>query len=499
MNVARSAVGGRGRGGGGGCGGVVGGGACRCSALRSSFGRLPLSALGGFPGAGGGVGGGGAVPGTQASGGRPPPARRPSGGVCCGPAGGGGAGGVVGRARVGGPRGGGAAWGPPGRAEGPGAGGARGASAGTGCGWGGWGRVGRLGAGPGAGWVGGAGCRGAWGGLGCGGGGGGARGGGGGVLGGGGRGLLGGGVPGVLARGAGGGGWRGGGGGAGLGRWPWRGVARWPAGAEGGAAGGGGRGAPSGTRNRRGLDEIADHYSHGVRDEAEVIDFLRSGGNYLFESERQILGDLKPWCKRAIHLQCSGGLDGLSLLRQGAGELVGVDIICERLLASARRKAAAINARADWYLSDVLDTPASLDDTADLVYTGKGALCWMMNIDAWAAVVFRLLAPGGLFFLYEAHPLNWSGYRRRYLRPQPLNGNYFSDQLREGLPVDGSTSIARQHHWTLGQVVSSLCSVGLMIEQLHEYPEPFWNEFPNMPPETLHRLPHAYALLARKS
>jgi len=101
----------------------------------------------------------------------------------------------------------------------------------------------------------------------------------------------------------------------------------------------------SSTHNETGAfwDEIADTYSHGEGAEAEVIEFLRSGGNYLFEPERQLLGDLKPWCKRAIHLQCSGGLDALSLLRQGASEVVGVDI-SERLLASAGRKAAAIGA-----------------------------------------------------------------------------------------------------------------------------------------------------------
>jgi hypothetical protein len=50
-------------------------------------------------------------------------------------------------------------------------------------------------------------------------------------------------------------------------------------------------------------NEIADTYG----DEGESIEFLTSGGNYLFEAERQILGDISPWCKRAIHLQCSHG------------------------------------------------------------------------------------------------------------------------------------------------------------------------------------------------
>ncbi|HLK59038.1 MAG TPA: class I SAM-dependent methyltransferase [Chthonomonadaceae bacterium] len=245
-------------------------------------------------------------------------------------------------------------------------------------------------------------------------------------------------------------------------------------------------------------NEVADRYSHGKRDEAEVIAFLQSGGNYLFEAERQILGDLKPWCRSAIHLQCSGGLDALSLLRQGAAEVVGVDI-SERLLASARRKAEALGAPASWYGCDILQTPEVLNGTADLVYTGKGAICWMMDIAAWAAVVARLLKPGGRLFLYEGHPLNgvWDTEAGSYVL-HPEDGNYFSDQIKEGLPIEGSAAVARHRYWTLGQVLNSVCGAGLKIERFQEYPEPFWNEFPNMPAETQHRLPHAYALLARK-
>jgi len=123
-------------------------------------------------------------------------------------------------------------------------------------------------------------------------------------------------------------------------------------------------------------DETAANYERG---EAEETAFLRSGGSSLMEPERHILGDLSSWCGRAIHLQCSGGQEALSLLRQGAKEVVGVDI-SPRMIGVARRKAEALGANASWYLADVLETPHELDGTADLVYTGRGALPWMMDI-----------------------------------------------------------------------------------------------------------------------
>jgi len=241
-------------------------------------------------------------------------------------------------------------------------------------------------------------------------------------------------------------------------------------------------------------NEIADTYD----DESESTKFLRSGGNFLFEAEQQILGDLSAWCERAIHLQCSHGNDALSLLRQGAASVVGVDI-SEQLLAIARRKTQALRASAAWYCSDILQTPAPLNRTANLVYTGKGALCWMMDIAAWANVAARLLAPQGRLFIFEAHPLDWVwDTRAAEYTFDPEHGSYFSERFRETLFSRVTQATPRSRQWTLGQIVNSIIGAGLTIEHLSEYPMPFWNQFPNIPAEMLDRLPHTFALMARK-
>src|SRR5262245_8158641 len=109
------------------------------------------------------------------------------------------------------------------------------------------------------------------------------------------------------------------------------------------------------------------------RDEAEDIALLRSGGNRLVAPERRCLPDLTTGCECALHLQCAGGTDTLTLWQLGAARVVGVDL-SEKMIAVAQRKTTALNAPARWYCCDVLDTPPELDNTADLVYTGKGAL-----------------------------------------------------------------------------------------------------------------------------
>ena len=115
----------------------------------------------------------------------------------------------------------------------------------------------------------------------------------------------------------------------------------------------------------------------------ESIARLRDGGVVLYPPELRYLHDLGAWCRRAIHLQCAAGEDTLSLWNLGAAEVVGVDI-SDTMIEIARRKSAALGAPARWFACDLLATPHELDGSADLVYTGKGALNWLHDIEGWA-------------------------------------------------------------------------------------------------------------------
>src|SRR5690348_4328520 len=72
--------------------------------------------------------------------------------------------------------------------------------------------------------------------------------------------------------------------------------------------------------NRAGWNEGAAHYAGVVEQD---IAFLRAGGKNFVAPEFAFLADLSDWCGRAIHLQCAGGRDTLSLWNQGAREVVG--------------------------------------------------------------------------------------------------------------------------------------------------------------------------------
>ena len=246
------------------------------------------------------------------------------------------------------------------------------------------------------------------------------------------------------------------------------------------------------------------------REEAEQIEDLRSGGSSLLAPEQRILGDLRPWCRKAIHLQCAGGTDTLSLLAQGAQEVAGADI-SPRMIGVARRKAEALNAPATFFVCDTLEMPHELDGTADLVYTGRGALPWMMDIDAWASVTERLLKPRGKLYVFEGHPLDWVwDMEAGDYRLDPVRGDYFSEQLtdlRWPNPMLASMSEnesgearpkAREHQWTLGAILNALVATGLRLEHFEEHPDLYWGQFPFLPDDLARKLPHTFSLLMHR-
>ncbi len=214
--------------------------------------------------------------------------------------------------------------------------------------------------------------------------------------------------------------------------------------------------------NRAAWDEAAERYE-GWFDEAVAL--IRSGGSNLLPLEADLIGDLHGRCRRAIHLQCAGGRDTLSLWNLGADEVVGVDF-SPRMLDLAGRLAAAAAAPARWIESDVLDTPHELDGTGDLVYTGRGAIIWLQDLDAWATVLRRLLSPTGRLVIFDGHPAEWlfdadaDGHWMLtdydyFAGPEASKGWAPEYIDRISVPEDDQAwKFARA--WTLGEIVTAL-------------------------------------------
>jgi SAM-dependent methyltransferase len=257
--------------------------------------------------------------------------------------------------------------------------------------------------------------------------------------------------------------------------------------------------------NRLAWDEAAERYE-GWFDEAVAL--IRSGGVNLFGAEVELIGDLHGRCRRAIHLQCAGGRDTLSLWNLGADEVVGVDF-SPKMLDLAARLTEATGAPARWIEADVVDTPHDLDGTGDLVYTGRGSLPWIADLDRWAAVVVRLLAPDGRFVLFEGHPAEWlfdvDDEGRWILTDYDYFGGVeasrgWAPEYIDRLSIpDERQSWKFARAWTLGEVVTALVSAGIRLESLSEYPIDWWGGHGDTRPGERGRLPLSFSIVGRRS
>jgi SAM-dependent methyltransferase len=256
--------------------------------------------------------------------------------------------------------------------------------------------------------------------------------------------------------------------------------------------------------NRRAWDEAAERYEGWF---AEAVELIGSGGTNLLPPELELIGDLRGRCRRAIHLQCAGGRDTLSLWNLGADEVIGVDF-SPRMLELAGRLSTAVGAPARWIEADVLETPHELDGTADLVYTGRGSLMWLQDLDAWAAVLYRLLAPGGRLVLFEGHPVEWLFDVDADGRWVATDYDYFAGpeaskgwapEYIDQLSIDDDDQhwkFARA--WTLGEIVTALLGSGLTVERVAEHPTDWWNGHADVREDERGRVPLSFSVLARR-
>jgi len=242
------------------------------------------------------------------------------------------------------------------------------------------------------------------------------------------------------------------------------------------------------------------------------LDAVRQGAQTLADFELEELGPLSGL--DVLHLQCHIGTDTLSLARE-AEHTVGLDFSGESI-AAARTLAAETGVAVEYVQADVYDATDVLGAARfDLVYTGKGALVWLLDIDRWARIVHALLKPGGVLYLVEFHPLIWSMVLDAAAGVLRLENDYLATgravEVRgdftytDGPPIVGGPGRTYEWNHDLGEVVTAVATAGLRIESLREIDSLPWCPWPGMVkgvdgwwrlPDGMPRLPLTYSLRA---
>ena len=246
------------------------------------------------------------------------------------------------------------------------------------------------------------------------------------------------------------------------------------------------------------------------------LEGFKAGGVRIRPYEIDLLGDVTG--KSLLHLQCHFGIDTLSWARLGA-RVTGADLSPDAI-ELARMLAVELGFPDSRFVcSNLYELPEALEGTFDIVYTSRGVLGWLPDIRAWARVVAHFLAPGGRFFIAEAHPV-MNVFENEGVAPGELRLTYPYWEHREPLTFavkgsyadpDADVGDLTEHSWDhgLGEIVTALVDAGLRIDKLVEYPFLEWkveflveegagNDRWVLPPGTPGELPLMFSLLASK-
>lgn len=223
--------------------------------------------------------------------------------------------------------------------------------------------------------------------------------------------------------------------------------------------------------NRANWDDRA--VAHWAEDAYDPESFARDSRKItdVVQTDRARVGDVTG--KSLVHLQCHIGTDTLSWARLGA-RVTGVDF-SEESIAAARRLAEMAGLDARFVLSNVYQAHEVLTEQFEIVYTSVGAINWLPDIRRWADVVDRLLAPGGVFYIRDGHPmlmtLDWDLPALTAVLPyfetdEPAQWD--SDETYLG---SGKIANTRCYDWNhaLSETMTALLDVGLVIEAFEEY------------------------------
>jgi SAM-dependent methyltransferase len=221
------------------------------------------------------------------------------------------------------------------------------------------------------------------------------------------------------------------------------------------------------------------------------LDGTRTSFDWFAPFEWDDLGEVRD--RDVLHLQCHLGTETIAFAQRGA-RTTGLDV-SGRSVRAADRIARRAGVDVTYVESNVYDAVEALRDRRfDVVYTGKGALCYLPDLPRWASVVADLLEPSGTLYVVEFHPvLNSLGpkpdvdagpellLRHDYLAGRGPLVHDSSHTYTDGPALEEATVSYEWPHG-LADVVTSVVGAGLVVTAMRETDLLPWRRWERMVP-----------------
>ncbi len=254
--------------------------------------------------------------------------------------------------------------------------------------------------------------------------------------------------------------------------------------------------------NREAWEEAAP--IHARHNQATLIERFRDPAYIdLLDVEVDRLNALNVAGKDIAQVCCNNGRETISIRRLGAASCTGIDG-SQGFVEQARELNAAAGADCTFVCTDVYDIDASFDAGFDIVVITIGVLSWMPDLDAFFAVLERIMRPGAALFIHEQHPVlemmevggadDPVAFEISYFDKTPYvetDGlDYWGGERYEAKPA--SSFLHR-----ISEVIMAGIGCGLAVEHFDERPEHISNTWYNIEKQ-VDGFPMSYTLVFRK-
>jgi ubiquinone/menaquinone biosynthesis C-methylase UbiE len=255
--------------------------------------------------------------------------------------------------------------------------------------------------------------------------------------------------------------------------------------------------------NRLAWNQVAPMHA-AANQERLVQAFAERGFSVLDSYETAMLQRIGIEGRAVAQLGCNNGRELLSIKNLGAGRCVGFDI-AEEFIGQAQELNRAAQQDCEFVATSITEISESYNQTFDLVYITIGVLSWMPDINAFFAVVARLLKPQGHLMIYEMHPfLNMLDEPDDTENPLQISLSYFNPGAQEEIAdldyYQGTRYEGLPIYWfghTLSNIMTALIVNGIAISAFEEYAHDISATF--APLEQVQKIPLCYILVGEKN
>ena len=218
--------------------------------------------------------------------------------------------------------------------------------------------------------------------------------------------------------------------------------------------------------------------------------------------------------KNILHLHCHFGMDSISLIREGAKSVTGVDFSSEAIKYANKLKEKLKLDNVDYIESDVLELDKVLNKKYDMVFATLGVITWIGDLNKWMKIASGFLKEGGILYLMDYHPFAATFAHGPGVDELKIEYNYFEKDKPyhfEGEVAYSNPNIKLKNasnEWqhSMSEIINSIVSNKMIIKKFKEYPFIDYHKFDFMvkTPDgnywysPNHDLPYMFSIIAKR-